>query len=95
VLHVPGSFTDSVFSDALTDLYALTGTFNPEHRAKQRAKLKEYCGESATYWVALEDQNMRATDFSSWFVVWWELRQPNLLRKDEIASKVLDTRIDF
>lgn len=84
-----------LFSDAVSDFYALAGISHPEYRTKQIEKLKHYFGDAATNWEKLADQEERRADFFNWFFAWWDLRQQVLLRKDAIVSKLLAAPIDF
>lgn len=85
----------ALFSDAVSDFYALAGISHPEYRAKQIEKLKDYFGEAATNWQRLADQEERRSDFFNWFFAWWSLRQEVLHRKDPILRRILSARIDF
>jgi hypothetical protein len=83
------------FSDAVSDFYALAGTYHPEYRIQQIAKLKSYFGDAATNWEMLANQEERQANFFNWFFAWWDLRQQILLRKDAIVRELLTTPIDF
>lgn len=83
------------FSNAISDFYALAGTYHPEYRTQQIAKLKSYFGDAATNWEMLANQEERQDNFFNWFFAWWNLRQQVLLRKDTIVREILITPIDF
>jgi hypothetical protein len=79
------------FSDAISEFYALTGTWTPSYRTSRIERLKAYFGQDATDWEKLADLQQRQANFVDWFSAWWKLREAAFIRKDTITQNILDT----
>jgi hypothetical protein len=81
------------FSEAITEFYALTGTWNPNYRPGRIERLKAYFGQDATDWEKLASAEQRQADFVDWFSSWWKLREAALTRKNAVTQDLLSAPV--
>jgi hypothetical protein len=81
--------------EAISEVYALSGTANPKFRLERINRLKVYFGDQATDWELLADLQKRKTEFIVWFAAWWKLRVELLARKDVFVRELLRAPVEF
>jgi len=83
------------FAEAMSEVYALSGTVIPALRLQRVDKLKAYFGDQAVDWKTVSDLQLRQKNSLTWFEGWWTLRTEVLRRKDMVVRELLAAKVDF
>jgi hypothetical protein len=79
-----------VLSDAITELYALSGTPSDPYRTVVIDRLRAFYADDATDWSVLHDRLTDSNDeFQKYFSAWWKLRQATLRKTGELSRRIL------
>lgn len=82
----------AALADAVTRVYALSGTRDEPYRANVLRELRGFFTEVTEGWDELRVYKARYVsndEFQTFMAAWWKLRDAALARKDEIVGRIL------
>jgi hypothetical protein len=82
-------------SEAVTKIYALSGTWSEPYRSQVINELKSYFPQGATEWELLQRHELKEKseeDFQKYFKAWWNLREAAFLKTGDFVKRILESR---
>jgi hypothetical protein len=86
----------SAFSEIVTEVYALSGTYDQTYRQQRLERIQTYLPNSSIDWTSLADLTLREGDFSqrvTYQNAWFSLKDSLLAKRDELISRILESTI--
>jgi hypothetical protein len=94
--HDPQLAVDwETFSEAVTTIYVLSGTWDEPYRSQVIKKLMSYYSPGATDWELLRHYELKrksVQDFQRYFKAWWNLREATILKTGDFVKRILHSR---